>query len=216
MTNRERFLCALFGGPVMPPDALILLAGEDALPRMAKAVGRFLELKHWAMQKALKWYQPVIVITGGKHDPPRWWGAEKLTPKLIGKGISHNKILIENEAQNTRGQAEETIELAVEKGWKRLMLVASPYHTPRAFLTFLGVLQERDLAETIELLPDIADQTPWFGPPDGMETNRIEIMDGELDKIDDYPDVASYEDGLRYLEFWENHVPEQGHKGPAE
>lgn len=210
MTDREKFLCVLAGGPIMPPDAVVLLAGEDAMPRLQKAVGRFLELKRWAMSKALKWYQPMIVVTGGRHDEPRWWGAEKLAPKLIGQGISHSKILIENEAQNTREQAEKMVDLAEEKGWTVLMIVASPYHMPRAFLTFLQVLLERELDGTIELLPDSADQTPWFTAPEGMKKMRLDIMAEELDKCDEYDDVASYKEGLAYREYWETHVPEQG------
>ena len=208
-TDREKFLCVLAGGPIMPPQAIILLAGEDAMPRLEKAVGRFLELRQWAIAKDLRKYKPVIVITGGKHDGDRWWGAEELTPKMIGKGVSHSRILIENTAQNTREQAEKVIDVAMERGWERLMVVASAYHTPRAFLTFLKVLQERGLTEEIELLPDSADQSPWFAPPAGMDTLRIDLLDVEIEKMEKY-DIASYTEGLDYLAYWELYVPDMG------
>ena len=200
----------------MPPDAVVLLAGEDAIPRLHKAVGRFAELKRWAMMhpKFAARYKPMMVITGGKHDEPRWWGAEKLAPKMMGQGVAFDRILIENEAMNTREQADNIIDLAIDKDWTRLMLVGSPYHMPRAFLTFLKVLLERKLDDDIELLPDITDQVPWFSPPEGMETSRVKLMDEELAKIAEYKDhVATYRQGLAYVEYWESHVPEQGGQG---
>ena len=208
-TPREKFLVALAGGPIMPPDAVVMLCGEDWEPRMQRAIGRFLELRQWAITKNLSFYHPVIVLSGGVHEPPGNYSAAKITPKLIGQGVSHDRIIIDNDSQNTRDQAVNVVAMAVEKGWKRLMLVASPYHAPRSFLTFLKVLQEQELDRDIELLSDTSDHTPWFGAPDGGEVNRIDLLTSELTKIGQYVDhVASYEDGLAYLEYWETHEPE--------
>jgi uncharacterized SAM-binding protein YcdF (DUF218 family) len=197
-TAREAFCAVLANGPLLLPDAVVLLAGEDALPRMDTAA--YL-LKNGA--------GAVLLVTGGRHDGKRWWGAERLTPKLIGKGVSHRKIEIDNEAQNTREQAVNAVALAVEKGWKRLMVVASSYHLPRAYLTFLQALRERDLDRVVHLVPVPASHTPWFSAPDAMEESRVELLATEYAKIDQYAEhVASYEDGLAYLQWWEEHSPE--------
>lgn len=211
MTEREQFLAVLQGGPIMPPDAVVLLAGEDWKPRLDRAVGRFAELKRFGLVKRVEWYKPVIVATGGLHDPPHLYGAKQIVPKIVGMGVSHNRVRFDDQSRNTREQAENIIAMTEEEGWKRLMLVASPYHMPRAFLTFLKVLQERDLTEVVELLTDSADQTPWFDCPDGSDQRRVDLLASELQKIERYADhVATYADGLKYLEWWESHVPEMG------
>ena len=44
----------------------------------------------------------------------------------------------------------------------------------------------------------------WFGKPDGMDETRAELLADELDKCELYTDdVASFTEGLEYLEYWE-------------
>lgn len=72
-----------------------------------------------------------------------------------------------------------------------LTIVTCAYHQPRAFLTFLRVLQETGLDRTVRL---------WNAPAAG----RMEKLAEEWRKITEYAakgHVASYEDGLRYLDW---------------
>jgi len=215
-SSRERFLAVLSGGPIMPPDAVVCLCGEDWEPRLKRTVGRFAELDQWARAKGkmLEWYRPVILLTGGRHEPPAILGARQLAPKVIGLGIKHDRVLLEETAQNTLEQAERVIDAAVDNDWHRLMVIASPYHIPRAFLTFLKVLQERGLDRKIEILPDAADQAPWFECPAGLDRTRVDLLDSELTKIANYG-IASYDDGLAYLEHWETSEPDMGPREAA-
>jgi len=198
-TAREAFCHVLFTQPLLVSDVVVLLAGEDALPRMLTAA---ILLKGGRGAP--------LLVTGGKHDGKRWWGAKQLDPKLLASDISSRKIMLDNEAQNTREQATNTVDAAVEHGWRRLMLVPSGYHLPRAFLTFLQALKERDLDRVIQLVGVPATNTPWFEPPDHMTETRIELLATEFQKIEKYSEhVASYEDGLAYLRWWESHSPEE-------
>jgi len=198
LTARERFMAILSNGPLLQSDAVVVLCGEDAVPRLEIAA-----------QLMFSEGAKLVVLTGGKHDPPRWQGANELTPKLMGMGVAHSRILLDAISTNTREQAVNIVDRAIEGGWKRLMLVASPYHSYRAFLTFLRALQEREVDKAIQLVMVPASQVPWWSAPDGMEQTRIELLDTELAKMAQYgAHVASYEEGLEYLAYWESYTPE--------
>lgn len=195
MTRRERFLTLLYNGPLLRGDAAIVLCGEDTAPRIAVAA-------QLVKQQGAEY----VVLSGGKHEPPRWQGAESLFPEMMGTGIVPDRILMDMQSQNTREQAVHMVALAAERKWKRLLLVASAYHTARAFLTFVRALADAGMADTIHLVPVAAAHTPWDGVPTGMAESRMDLASGELDKIDQYRvmgHVASYADGIKYLRAWE-------------
>lgn len=195
MTEREQFCNVLCNGPILQGDAVVVLCGEDADPRLAVAT-----------QLLVTGAAPTIVLSGGKHDPPRWHGAGALALVLLGRGVAHDRIRVEAESMNTRDQAVNVVALAGAEGWGRLLMVASPYHQYRAYLTFLQALREAGQAEAIHLIMIAAGQTPWLQPPAGMDDTRLDLLTTEFAKIDEYAvngHVASYADGLAYLKFWE-------------
>jgi uncharacterized SAM-binding protein YcdF (DUF218 family) len=184
MTDRELFLVTLAYQRPSNADAIVCLAGEDAENRAFDAAELF---KHGNA--------PGILVTGGRHEPPTIDGAESVASMIRGQGIFHDRILTDPDAKNTYQQAVNTIATAQAKGWKRLILVASTYHQPRAFLTFLRALQEAK-AEDIYVA-----HYPVMGADRFAE--RLAL---ELEKVDDYAEIghcASYRDGLDYLARWE-------------
>lgn len=190
---RERFCTVLAHGPLLQADAIVVLCGEDGEERLK--VGAELMLSGGASQ---------IVLSGGQDDGVRWLGADRLCPVLMGKGVAFDRIYVEGASQNTREQAVAVVARAATQEWGRLLLVASAYHAPRAFLTFLKVLQEFDLTEQIQLVSVPASHTPWFKAPAGMETTRLALLEEEFRKIEAYREhVATYEEGLAYLKYWE-------------
>lgn len=195
---REQFCAVLSNGPVLKSDAIIVLCGEDPEPRISVAAQLFAQgAGH------------TVLLTGGLHEPPRWFGAEELAPALLGLGVSHTKVVMDPGAKNTREQAVNTVATAMEKKWKRLLLVASGYHQYRAYLTFLKALIEAEQDRTIQMLMMPANQVQWWATPTGMELTRLNLLEAEFDKVSKYAGhVASYEAGLEYLEYWETHEPE--------
>jgi len=193
VTPRDRFLAVLGAGPLLRGDAIVVLAGEDAEPRLAVAA----ELLRTGGA-------PRVVVTGGKHEPPRWLGAEALRVKLYALGVAPDRVLVESASQHTAEQARAVVALASEHGWARLLLVASAYHLPRAFLTFVRALHDYGGLIRVQLIPVPAAHTPWWGAPAGTTETRLALYERELAKIEAYADdVATYEDGLVYLEHWE-------------
>jgi uncharacterized SAM-binding protein YcdF (DUF218 family) len=181
LTDRERFLVTLAYQRPSHADVIVCLAGEDGENRAFDAAELF---------KAGK--APGILVTGGRHEGAHM-GAAALKTLILGRGIAHDRIVVDDVPQNTREQAVETVALALVKGWKRLILCASTYHQPRAFLTFLRALQEAKQDETICIA-----HYPVRGADD---------FDGRLArdiaKIEAYGDhCASYADGLAALARW--------------
>jgi hypothetical protein len=191
------FLAMLYTCPPAASDAIVVLCGEDGMPRYRTAFHAF------KMGLA-----PVIVLSGGKHDDSHI-DAKHAELALIGSpyGVSPDKLITESASQNTHEQAVNVIEMAQDKGWTKLLLIASAYHLPRAFLTFIHTLAIEG-ANLIRVVPVAAASTSWQCPPDGLELSRERLFQGEDDKIAQYQQaghVASYASGIAYLKRWEPH-----------
>lgn len=191
MTPRESFIAQLGTQPLVPGDAIVLLQG-DGHNRVAHTIQLFED-----------GYAPVIVLVGG--DTRREYGSapsSELKEQLVAGGVPEGSILLEETATHTRAEAERLMELAQEHGWKNLLIVTSPHHIFRAFLTFLAAM--RDKGMTLVLQPAPARNLRWYAPePWGK---RAELLDGEFRRIDEYGTkghVATFEDGLEYLEWKE-------------
>lgn len=194
MTDREQFLALVSSGPMLRGDAIVCCVGEDADARVNMAAGVF-----------LSGGAPRIVLSGGKHEPPRWKGAKQCEAMLYGKGVAPDRIILDTESTNTREQAVVLARLACDQGWKRLLLVASSYHVPRLYLTLLQALTEVGHEQKIHLVAVPATQSPWFQSPPGMACTRAELLIGEFLKIGEYgAHVATYSQGLAALRFWES------------
>ncbi len=193
MTDRERFCAIVWNMPRIQSDAIVCLAGEDAQER-AEVAAQLMKLGGG----------PFIVATGGVQDPPRRVDAKHVAPMLYGMGIAPDRVIVENASQHTREQADAVVAMAIEESWHRLSLVASHYHTPRAFLTFLASLKTRNVEDVTQLVAAPVRHVPWWKAPAGMTMTRLELLAVEYAKVDAYAgDVATVEEGLRYLEYWE-------------
>lgn len=190
--GREAFCAMLDGSQIEAADAAVLLCGEDAAPRGAVAVSLL------ASQAV-----PLIVASGGKHEPPRWIGAHEIQRELYAKGVTPGRVVLEQDSTSTREQAVNVVAMAKAAGWTRLILVASNYHAPRAFLTFLAALIDAGMRDTVRLMSAPA-RAPWCQCPEGMRVTRWKLRAQELQKIEDYHNhVAPYAAGLAYLQRWE-------------
>ena len=195
MSSRETFCAVVAHGPLVRGDAVVVLSG-DGDKRLAVGLEIF-------EQRAA----PLIVVSGGVDNPPHSLSAQASAEWLIDKGVAPDRVIQEDDSRHTYDQAVAVVGMAHERGWLRLLLVTSPYHQYRAFLTFLRELHVRSKAEAVHLLSVPACQTLWWEKPAGSDTHRVDLLEAEFTKIEEYRahgHVASYEDGLKYLEFWES------------
>ena len=190
ISDRERFLAAVYTGPLLRADAIVVLCGEDAAERANAAAELF---RQGAAER--------IICTGGLHDGVRCVDAEHVSGLLMGAhAISPDRITVEFASLNTHEQAEHVIEMAVTNEWKSLLLVASAYHLPRAVLTFIESIGGRD----IRVVGVPAAQLSWFTPPPGMTQTRLELLGVDLAKVEEYAEhCATWTEGLDHLKRWD-------------
>jgi len=124
-----------------------------------------------------------IIISGGLKNfvfsPPT-----KLLIKDIKKmGISEKNIIPEENSQNTWEQAVETLKIVKEKKWKKIIIVASLFHQPRAFLTFLMAAKKLKLKIMISNAP--VKGLDWFKETP-LKKTRLKLLEEEFKKIAEY------------------------------
>ena len=91
-----------------------------------------------AMQLARKGNLPVM-ITGGQVFSDTGNEGQIAAGVLRNMGFGSDKIIIEDEARNTRENAENTLALCKVKGIKSVYLVTSAVHMPRSIANFEAV-----------------------------------------------------------------------------
>lgn len=197
-TDRERFCAMLATAPMQRGNAIVVLTG-DGTARLGVA-----------MQLLRQDGAPLVVITGGLDAPPYSLPAAQLAGGLMGMGVAPSRIRLDESARNTREQAVNVVKMAADEGWTSLLLVASPEHQFRAFLTFLAAIHEQDatLADRLRLVNVPASNLKWGEVPEGrMAVSRLDLLASEFQKLDTYQDVghaATYAEGITYLLAWEN------------
>jgi len=171
----EKLIVLVDNDRIKKSDVIILLEG-DGLNRLQKAV----ELYQLGFAETL-------VFSGGITNPD--YGSLPFSciyPELINAGVPSSAIIHESKSQNTREQAIEVIKLANLKGWKKLILVASPYHQYRAYLTFLKEVLNTN--KNIILYNAPVKDLGWF-----EETGwgiRFDLLDDEFDRIEKYTQLS--------------------------
>lgn len=192
ITAREQFLSLVFTAPLRKADAIVVLTG-DGSARIATA-----------MELLKVGAAPRIVLSGGKNDPPYAVPASALATTLIGRGVAPDRIVVENASQHTQEQAIQVIDRAVAAAWKTLLLVASPFHLPRAVLTFVRELERRSLELEIRVVPVATADLRWSHVPDGHTETRLTLLREDLAKCAAYADhVTTFENGRDYLIAWD-------------
>ncbi|HET6438773.1 MAG TPA: YdcF family protein [Anaeromyxobacter sp.] len=71
--------------------------------------------------------------------------ADALAAWLREEGIPPDRVLVENKSRNTRENAVESARIVAEHGFRRILLVTSAWHAPRALGCFRAVGLKPDL-----------------------------------------------------------------------
>ncbi len=186
MTPKEEFVVLLSKQQLVKGDVLFVLQG-DGLYRAPHSASLF-----------KRGFAPLVAIVG--NDTRREYGSfgsDEVRDEMIERGVPEESIHLEQVGSNTKAEAERAMILAKEKGWKTILVVTSPHHQYRAFLTFLKAIQNARLdVNLVNAAADLSmtESTPWG--------RRADLLEQEFARIAEYQkkgDVASYEDGIKYL-----------------
>lgn len=170
--------------PLQKGDAIVVLGSNDE--RVAE----------YAAQLLLNGYGHYLVCSGGvAHGEDLlkvgWEGSEAdhFANIAVRMGVSTDKVLIENRAQNTGENSQRTHALLQEQDLhpKSILLVQKPYMERRTYATFKNQWPEEETLFVVSSPPttynDYFDQA---NPKDVV----INIMVGDLQRIRRYPSLG--------------------------
>lgn len=175
MTKNElekiNFLAIVYNDLIKKSDAVVCLEG-DGYNRIDQTVKIFIS----GLAKN-------ILISGGFTGRPPFTIPAVELAKKIHNNIPKNKIIIEGNSQNTFEQGVEVMKMVKIKKWKKIILVVSHFHQPRAYLTFLKAMQNAKLK--IQIFNAPARDLSWFKKT-ALGKSRVGLLKDEFNKIDEY------------------------------
>jgi uncharacterized SAM-binding protein YcdF (DUF218 family) len=194
MTDREKVIALVDNDCLQKSDAIILLEG-DGLNRYQKAVDLY-----------NAGFADKIVFSGGITDYE--YGSfpfSDVLPHILKTGVPEKAIIHEDRSLSTREQAIEVVKLAMERNWKKLILVATHEHQYRAYLTFLRVVL--DEYPSLILFNSPVRNLGWFSETGwGTRFNRMEKEFDRIEKYSKFGHLADFNQAIKYQEWKEKQV----------
>jgi uncharacterized SAM-binding protein YcdF (DUF218 family) len=108
-------------------------------------------------------------------------GAHYMSTKATELGVPLESILIEDESLHTRENAEYVFRLLQQHGMKRIILVTSPFHQLRTFLTFAKVFQEH--GNGVEIVNYYAETGEWHPVTWFFSKKHRQLVGSEKERI---------------------------------
>ncbi len=197
ITDRETIMAIVDNDCLTKSDAAILLEG-DGFFRYEKASDLYLEGN---VSK--------IVFSGNIED--KTYGSipfVEIKPHILEKGVDKDDLIHEDISMNTRQQAVEVVKMALDRGWKKLALVASHEHQYRAYLTFLR--EVLDTNSGIILYNTPVRNLKWF--IDSGWGTRYDRLSAEFERIEKYTEkghLATVKEVVEYQKWKESLLDEE-------
>lgn len=175
-------------------DAIFYMQG-DSFDRLPKTVQLF-----------KKGYSNTIVLSGNDTNPQRAVPACLIIERLVKYNIPPSVIIHESKSQHTLDQAREGIKLALKRKWKNIILVTSPYHQIRCFLTFLSEAKRQKAEKKIKIWNQSANISWQSKRKLRMGKTQKELILEEAEKIKKYQAkkfgaLIKPIEGLKYLKL---------------
>ncbi len=161
-----------------PADAIIFLQG-DRLDRALAVVSLY---KNGFARSILITGNNDLIGHSERHEENDVHLSE-LERWLIERGVPKDAIAIDDQSMNTIDQAINVLKLAKGEGWSTLLVVTSPFHVLRAYLTFIRQAHEQGWGG--QIIMQWADLL-WGNPPSGRIKSAREMLAIEMKKIKKY------------------------------
>jgi uncharacterized SAM-binding protein YcdF (DUF218 family)/glycosyltransferase involved in cell wall biosynthesis len=138
--------------PPVPADAVVVFAG--GVGESGQAGGGYQERVKQALDLHQQRFAPTMLFSSGFVFAFR--EAEVMRDLAIANGADPSAIVLETKARNTYENVVYSRDLARAHGWRRVLLVSSPYHMRRAMLTW------RRAAPDIEAVPTPVPRSQFY------------------------------------------------------
>lgn len=130
--------------PEPPYDVVVLLGGVlegPVLPGQPIELNNAAERLLAAADLVRSGQAGAVLVSGGNAFPRPGEAAESevLAAWLRAHGVPPERIVCETRSRNTRENATESAPIIAARGWKRVLLVTSAWHVPRALGCFRAV-----------------------------------------------------------------------------
>lgn len=151
---------------IAPADAMIVLGDDDfSSDRAIEAASLF--HAGWAPQ----------VVASGRMLRPYASSADFMTRDLESRGVPASAIIrFSHQADDTREEAEGLRVLVAQKGWRRILLVTSNYHTRRARYIFRKLLPAGVTLEIAGASNSEFEPSNWWESRRGRKTFFLEAV----------------------------------------
>ena len=106
-------------------------------------------------------------------------GAVYMREQAIQMGVPPQDVIAEAESLHTRENAEYVLDLLTQQHMKRIILVTSPFHQLRTYLTFAKVFQ----AHGIEIINYYADTGEWHPVTWFLKAEYRKLVQSEMKRI---------------------------------
>ena len=188
-------------------DAIVCLAGtrgnisilheriETAVNLLSKELANVIIMSGAFSEKIDERYKPIHRnkinkyikegrITGNYFEiASNYWdvglGSKYMEQYAINMGTNKDKIIIENTSLHSRENAKYTLKILKKHGWKSIILVTSPFHQRRAYLSFKEIL----LKHQIKIINYAAISDKWNPYTWYFSINNIRLVLTEIKRI---------------------------------
>jgi uncharacterized SAM-binding protein YcdF (DUF218 family)/glycosyltransferase involved in cell wall biosynthesis len=147
----------------VPADAIVVFAG--GVGESGKAGGGAQERLKRAVDLFRGGYAGHLVLSSGFvysfHE------AESMRALAIDQGVPAAAIVLEERATNTFENVTYTHEILRRRGWRRVLLVSSPYHMRRALLVW------RKQAAEVDVVPTPVEQSQFYDHTRGASLEQL-------------------------------------------
>jgi uncharacterized SAM-binding protein YcdF (DUF218 family) len=167
--------------PPQPSDAIVVLGNDNYWgERAARAAGLYRD--RWA---------PRVIASGGQVRPYASI-ADLILHDLVDRGVPAASVVhFPNYSGSTREEAYAVRWLMRDRGWKRLIVVTSNYHTRRARYIYRRVLNPEDV-RVVAAADSTYDTRAWWQSRGGLKlfarecaASVVSLVEMQLDPPDD-------------------------------
>jgi len=165
----------LDGANLPASDAIVVLAGGRG--RIA-AAGDFWFRYYEREESGAIEAAPFLYISG--MGPNSNWAsfAHSVRPGVL-KAMKPSNVVLETESKNTEENALWVVKNARLRGWKRIVLMTSPYHMRRSRFIFAKVLAETDLkleVDSLTIYQEAFSAEEWRESLNGIRVTMVEYL----------------------------------------
>jgi uncharacterized SAM-binding protein YcdF (DUF218 family) len=162
--------------PPRQADAIVVFAG--GVGESGQAGGGYQERVAQAVDLYRQGFAPHVVISSGFVFAFK--EAEVMRSLAVANGVPDSAIVLELRAANTYQNVIFTRDILEKNGWRRILLVSSPYHMRRAVLTW------KKAAPRIEVVPEPVPSSQFYTHDKGASFAQIRGLLQECAALADY------------------------------